>query len=151
MTAKRTWKRCRKKGKRIWIQGKGVAAWFSAHAQQNPTREGVGNQWLRVCRQRFLELESLLTWVLTDKQALQYLNCQCVLNLNASLCFIASLCKMAKNRAGMELPLTGQGPSTCPGLYKQVLTVSSVCTCLLQKWDVSLQDCQTNTFPHEFF
>lgn len=58
---------------------------FSAYTQQNATGEGAGNQWLRVCRQHFPELESLLTWFLTDKQALQYLNCQCVLNLNVSL------------------------------------------------------------------
>lgn len=140
MTARRTWKRCRKRGKRIWIQGKGAAS----PAEQNPTGEGVGNQWIRVCRQHLPE--SLLTWLSTDKQALQYLTCQCVLNLNMSLCIITSLCRMAKNKTGTELPHAGQGPSTHPGLCKQVL-ISSASTCLLRKWDVSLQNCQTHTFP----
>lgn len=49
---------------------------------------------VRVCR-HFPGLESLLTCILSDKQALQYLNCQSVLNLNVSLCIIAGLCRMA--------------------------------------------------------
>lgn len=74
---------------------------FSAHTQQNPTAEGVGNS-VRVCRQHFPGLESLLAWVLSDKQALQYLNCQSVLNLNVSLCFIAGLCRMVLHLLELE-------------------------------------------------
>lgn len=94
MTTKRTWKKYGKKGK-------GRAAWFSAQAQQNPTAEGVGNS-VRICRQHFPGLESLLTWVLSDEQSLQYLNCQSVLNLNVSLCIIAGLCRMALHVVGLE-------------------------------------------------
>lgn len=48
MTAKRTWKRYRKKGK-------GPAACFSAHAQQNPAGEGVGNSVSEFADNTFLE------------------------------------------------------------------------------------------------
>lgn len=48
MTTKRTWKRYRKKGQ-------GPAAWFSAHAQQNPTAEGVGNSVSEFADRTFLD------------------------------------------------------------------------------------------------
>lgn len=89
---------------------------FSPHSAKSHWRR-CWKQHLRVCRQHFPRLESLLTWVLSDKQALQYLNCQRVLNLNVSLCIIAGLCRMAKNRIGLELPPAGQGLSTLPGLH----------------------------------
>lgn len=59
--------------------------------------------------------------------ALQYLNCQSVLNLNVSLCTLAGLCRMAKSRIGLELSPAGQGLSSLPGLYKPVLTLLCVC------------------------
>lgn len=118
------------------VQGKGQGTCcllFSPRSAKSHWRR-CWKQCLRVCRQHFPGLESLLTWVLSDKQALQYLNCQCVLNL--SLCITADLCRMAKNRIGLELPPAGQGLSTLPGLYKQVLTLLCVPVCCINGMSV---------------